>query len=461
MTSSLGSLLIELQHLILGLLLPLCDELPRDLSSVSKVNKHLRRVAEPLLYSEVYVKWDKKKRPSISPIIPLLRTVLNRPEVASYIQVLCLGGDNIQGWDEDWDPCPPVSVIDLDMDKASKTIERTKVKTAQLWMQELRAGSMDAVAALLLSQTLNLKCLRLQLNYTPANSFLGLVARAALLKPSDHQLPKYQRLSEVAFSWQPGEHRPEGYKNTQDVLPFFYLPELRHFSVAIDNPIVLEWPSQAPICTTLESLDLHRLREVQLVSLLSTLKGLKRLAWEFFYQDDPDVEQANASIVQLDKLAVALNKVSDTLTDLTITAFTGLPESIAEPEETPLVLAGSLDGFIHLRNLRRLEIPWVFLMGPASAAGTKRLRDGVPVNTETLVLTEDLRLYEEFEWGDEDILTTIEEELEFRRSNPSGLQHLSLQFWYPTFGLDEELIQERARLELKAAKAGIQLVWPK
>ncbi|KAM5352642.1 hypothetical protein ACJ41O_005364 [Fusarium nematophilum] len=445
----------ELQHSILEMLSP------HDLHSVSLVNRDLRIVAEPLLYANAEMKWSQDKVP---PVVLLLRTIIDRPELAAYIRRLHLdgeGGSTGLYWNS---YSLVVPTIDLQINEASALVNRTKVAHAGLWIHELHAGTMDSVLSLLISQLPNLTSLHLGASFTSVIRLLGMMLRAALCEPSEHQLPRYHNLSEVTF------HRPQRktIQNTADVLSFFYLPGIRHFSGEIDTPDKFEWPAKKPPSPPLESLELSGIREEPLERLCSFLGSVQKMEWEFCYDMELDHggSQSGTGVMRLDKIAKAMHHLRYTLTDLTITAnwHAGDHASIYQAAELPLyevvsgypprTVQGSLDGLTSLHNLSRLQVPWIYLVGELPSSPHKRLRDGLPGNIETLVLTSDSDYFESFNWSDESIYEVVVEELRWRIRNMTRLRCISLLFWLP------EEPERRMRLGLAAAQAGVELIWP-
>ena len=64
----------------------------RSLSALSCVSKALRRLTEPILYQRIYFTWDEVSDP---PLHLLLRTILNRPELAYHIHHVFLDSWNM------------------------------------------------------------------------------------------------------------------------------------------------------------------------------------------------------------------------------------------------------------------------------------------------------------------------------------------------------------------------------
>lgn len=423
-----------------------------DLLSMSMVNKYIHTLTRPHLYSKVETTWALNHTP---PVSLLLRSILDAPELSSYVRSLRLVGREFHenpGLKEP--PACPIATSSLS--KASKLIQRTRVPFAKLWIDELQSGTVDAVVAVLLLLLPNLTSLHLGPNFTVHSRLLGNLLQYALCKPSkEYQLPTFENLCSITFCRRAKEHRHLTANNTADVLPFFYLPSLQSLSVSIDNPAQFTWPAHTPTPSSLVSLEVYRLREAQLKQLLSVVKGLQKLHWHWFYQPDldPDVSK---NVVELDTMASALNQARDTLTDLTIDAETCPKLSVGDYDPPALEMRASLDDLVHMGKLRRLSVPWVFLMG-FSVPSAKKLADSLPPSLELLILTADLDDNDDWEWDDDSIVSSVKSELEDR----AVLRLTKLRRIILPIPLEYGDITDERREELRyiGANAGLELGW--
>ncbi|KND93461.1 hypothetical protein TOPH_01959, partial [Tolypocladium ophioglossoides CBS 100239] len=382
-----------------------------DLLSMSVVNKDFRILTEPILYSKVEMTWTWDHTP---PITLLLRSILDRPELSGHIRSLRLDGEGFVKSNREISEPPALPVTTLPISKASKIIQSTGVPQAELWIEELQSGTIDAIVALLLSMLPNLTSLHLGPNFAVESRFLGKMLTCALCESSkEYRLPAFRNLHHVTFSRRTHDYRQRHINNSADVLPFFYIPEIQCLSISIDNPTEFVWPVHTPTPSSLTSLELCRLRETRLEPLLSVLNGLQKLRWNWYYQ--PDIDRAvSKHVIELDTMTKALNRVGYTLTDLTIEAET-CPELSAGAFEAPeLEMRGSLGDLAHFGQLRRLCVPWVFLMG-FSPFTAKQLGALLPQNLELLTLTIDLVGDEEWAWDDDSIIWATKSGLENRR----------------------------------------------
>ncbi len=232
---------------------------------------------------------------------------------------------------------------------------------------------------------------------------VGLVMRSIYCDPRSDCLPRSNCLAtDIGTSLSElrriSLHRVGGYdrvrppRNTQGVLPFFYLPSLEEMSASIDDPLVAVflWPTpQPPSSLSLTSLSLaNEIREPHLSQLLAAVPRLRILRWVWFH--DPGLEdQFDNPVINLDQLMPALEQVRETLTELTIPAGSGYGDRNGPP---PLRVQGSMRALANFDRLTKLFIPLVFFTGfelPAQG----RPGDCLPRNLEELTLTDDLLIF--------------------------------------------------------------------
>ncbi|KAI9036459.1 uncharacterized protein KD926_001802 [Aspergillus affinis] len=238
----------------------------------------------------------------------------------------------------------------------------TGVPYGDLWIHELRQGTVDAFVAFLLTQVPNLRYLYLD-NFTRQSALLGMLLRSAICEHVNYQLPDFQHLRDVYFLLADRADREpdETVMNAADILPFFYLPSLQKISASIENPVSFTWPAaHPPVPSNFKSLDLTCDQGVYL------------------------------EVLDLDRFTAAISHVRDTLMELTVSAHAS---RCGVAFSYPAVnIVGSLHQMVKFEMLRRLEIPWPLLVGFVPDT-TKRLHDVIPSNIESLVLTDDLRLH--------------------------------------------------------------------
>ncbi|EEP82610.1 predicted protein [Uncinocarpus reesii 1704] len=425
-----------------------------DLRAICLINKHLRALAEPFLYSIIEFIWSRNQTPTI---IPLLRSLLRRPLLASFVRNLVLLGDDFETSLHHYRrEVPKLPVAEMDLEEFAESIRETNVPYGDSWIQKLQAGEMDAFVALLLSRLPNMRGLYLGPNFTAKNQLVGPMFHSALCEDRKCRLPSFNHLRDVSsvyFTLGIDYRRFVTYRNTQDVLPLFYLPSVERISTLIDNPINFTWPAgNLPNPSGLKSLELLMIREGNLGQVLSVTTGLEKLAWEWYYRDDL-MDHFVTDTFDFDLIAADLSHVRNTLTHLTISAFTDMAR--ADPEFPRIYMKGNLHPFSQLHMLKDLKVPLPFVMGFSPAAWDTRHRTGaLPKGLEYLTLTDDLYLQEEWEWEDADLLEALRLWLEsWKISTPHlrRLHFLSEHMAHGEWGPDM-----RQQLRDFGAKAGLQ-----
>ncbi|KAL4910705.1 hypothetical protein BDW74DRAFT_172176 [Aspergillus multicolor] len=423
-----------------------------DHRALCHVNKTFHSIANPLLYSKVHFTWQThrgydgppEQRP---PLTEFLRTLFSPrgPQLARYVRDLRLDGNTHFSHPYRF-KLPTLSIAEHELEGPVRFIRSIGLpgSDSDRWIQALREGSLDAFIALLLARLPRLKSLYLGPWFTRRTALIGVVLQCAICERTDPtigSLPDFEHLQDVTILRCRGrDDAPEcdkKVKNTADLLPLFYLPNLQTLSAAIQNPGVWTWPAPAhlhlPHPFKLTSLDLTCIREAYLRNILAVLPNLTTLRWNWYYDDDVH-DRFITETIFLPQITAALEQVKSTLRDLIITAFC----SNANDPFIPAVTTQGLDSMkalVSFDMLRNLQIPLEFLVGFAQDT-TKRLVDVLPPNLQTLTLTDDLALQNEdhlteelpeWEWTDHAIIDLLEAWLMDRNSDISRLRHVTLR----------------------------------
>jgi hypothetical protein len=384
-----------------------------ELHALCLVNKMCRTLAERFLYSKIQMTWLKADR--TPPITQLLRTLLSRPQLAAYITTVHLDG-NLYDHSRFQFGSPKLPVSGAELDQPIAFIRGTGAPYSDLWIQELRQGSIDAFVALLLAQLTNVRYLYLANDFTRQSTLVGMVLRSAICEPVHYGLPDFRHLRDISFLKPNGQDwaRDMKVKTTQDVLPFFYLPSVQRMSASIENPAEFTWPAaHLPVPSKLTSLELTIVREAYLGELLALTPNLETLRWHWYF-DYGVIDKFTTPIVNLDWIVAVISRVRGTLTDLTLSAECGLGGG--DQFLPGIKIVGSLQRMVGFDKLKRLQVPWPFLVGFAQDM-TKRLQDVIPRNIEFLTITDDLNLQNEggmvkalprWEWTDDAMLGLLQ-----------------------------------------------------
>ncbi len=271
----------------------------------------------------------------------------------------------------------------------------TRLPFRDRWIVELRLGTLDAYLALLLVRLPRLRRLSLGPVFFTESELTGLVLRSGLDGHRSGWLGVdvggcLRELRTVLLIRSGQYHLARTNRNTESILPFFYLPSLEEIVVSMDNPLApaLPWPIvQRPVAASLISLEISGgIRESHLGQLLAVMPCLRILRWTWRF--DPDHEdQYNNPVVDLDQLIPALLHVRETLTELTILAESYEPYFSHYPP--PLRVQGSMIPLAGFHRLTKLFIPLDFFTG-FSLPAREPVGRCLPYNLEEVTLADDL-----------------------------------------------------------------------
>ncbi|KAF5977284.1 hypothetical protein FCOIX_6551 [Fusarium coicis] len=371
-----------------------------DLARLSETCRALHSLTEPLMYSSVKFEWAREFYPPITQLLHLVRTLLERPDLCPLMRHADFEGfgyiDEIGSCGSDWTeetPDPPPVIAELPIDKLSTTIGKTGVSeaVADQWSQKVQCGSPEASVAILVSLLPNLERLCLSSNWTNDTCFLGHMLRAALCEKPEHAsesgLFSFTSLKHVSLAPMFDEEGHLNPSNTADALALFYLPNIETLSASIDNPTNFTWPSSStPNPTSLESLEIFRLRESRLAPVLAVTQNLKKLKYNWMYRPDLDREVSKQAVM-LGVLSEALLGTKESLEELEITAesFPAISHGMYEPPD--VTFQGSIARLREMHKLKVLHIPWTFLTGRKGySTGPGLIGAAVPPNLEHLAL---------------------------------------------------------------------------
>lgn len=365
-----------------------------DLARLSLTCRALHNLTKPLIYSSVKFEWVSKFHPPINQLMQLLRTLLERQYLCSLIRHA-----DFEGFSYIKERRPYRSgstgkttvIPELPTDQLSAAIDKTSVSeaVAEQWCEKVQSGSPEASVAVLVSLLPNLERLCLSANWTNDTRFLGHMLRAALCEKPEHVseagLPSFTSLKHVSLALLLDLIGHRDPSNTADALALFYLPNIETLSVSIDNPTSFAWPSSSPPKpTSLESLEIFRLRESRLAPVLSVATNLKKLKYNWMYCREVD-DEVSKQAVMLGVLSEALIETKDSLEQLEIIAETLPSPSCGEYEPPDVTFHGSISRLREMHKLKTLFIPWTFLTGKKGFSGGPGLIGAaVPPNVEHL-----------------------------------------------------------------------------
>ncbi|CAG7566023.1 unnamed protein product [Fusarium equiseti] len=469
--------------------LQIAEYLPQTLlARLCMTCRSLNNLAEPLLYSTIHFLWVQRYYPPIRQAICLIQTLLKRPELCDYVRSLEFVGDlhidlNDALWPHEQPEPPHVPVPPLDL--LATVIEATGMEqtSAVNWINkvlycdayaylDVREGIQlstlskihekwaDATMALLLCLLPGLSKFSASRNWTEETRTLEAVFGLSLCPTTgDLSFPNLQSLIDLSVASTVGNFLPNlDPENTAEALSTFYLPNIRRLSVSIDNPVQFTWPNPLPPNPAfLTSLDIYRLRECYLASILSVTKNLKSLRYEWHYRPDID-EHVSIDTVLLDTMIEAFLEVSDTLEELHITAWIAAAFSQGMYDDPDITFRKSLAQISRMKRLKTLHVPWVFLTGWGILPTIKQIGHTLPTTLQHLTLNRDLMRVRELEPPDKAMVSALEQEFANGAFwNAKSLKSICLpQSFYRRGGWSEEC---QERLEVLGAQSGVTLTF--
>lgn len=304
------------------------DFMPRrDLSALARTSRKTRILVEPSLYREIRWKSEDLKKRIHPPIDLLLRTIISRPELASFVQYLALCY-----WKPSW-----AYISELEPgcgsykpDFTSQEIGQTELLIKSLhvpaegrWLTGLWSGKVDLFFALLITQLTALRRLYLPSNYHQLDSFFGVFLERAIARGL------FQALESVEYNNANDDGLNQSEKRFVDmgldhVLPLFSITSLKYLRIALPNQTI-SWPGgHAPI-SMLKTLVLNycHASPEQLGQLLLATCALKSLIYDAWIDVDlPTINKssrANSSeVFDSSELNLALLPLKESLEQLHI-----------------------------------------------------------------------------------------------------------------------------------------------
>ncbi|KAI1326513.1 hypothetical protein F5Y16DRAFT_400402 [Xylariaceae sp. FL0255] len=341
---------LELKLQIIGYLEPF------SLLQLCLVNKAFCAAVQPYIHTSVGWKWDGYQDYPAASIHLLVRTFLNRPDLAACVKELN-GSSPPERWHNKFRPAR-VQSLNVELPESLMADSITKVHSfgvwfADQWIEGLRAGDTTAYIALLLSIVPSLRTMTVTIPFYCHPLFPNLFSSALR---GNTQLPSLEHLHTVMVS---SLDRPLRHQVTVQPSLLFSLPNLETLEIRnADLP-----DGDLPNALELRNLHLCSVSEDQVGRMLSGCPGLKKLNWFLDHYASPAIVQASEqgrreSIkFSLDKIDLALSHVPNTLTSLIISLKTYYYFLDRSDVNGPLL---SLKG---LTGLKRLSIPLLLLVG--------------------------------------------------------------------------------------------------
>ncbi|KAK1708413.1 uncharacterized protein BDZ83DRAFT_642147 [Colletotrichum acutatum] len=253
------------------------------------------------------------------------------------------------------------------------------------------------------------------------------------------------------------------YVYAENILPFFYLPQIRTLELhrAEDGGKSIIWPAPhpKPSAATLEELVLSRcqLSEENIGQLLRASPNLKTFRCGYvidaeYASDWVDLETLRSSI---DTLKASLEELSFAMTLWTSTA-------IDCGEVGPWGIRGSLGSLKEFTQLTRLSISLPVLLG-WETKGSSNLADVLPEGLQALTITNEMFFWWHYQWDDLDweeddpvvpMWQSLEGKIvEYLENRPRNLKELRLEI--SMVGEEQRAEELKANLIGKGSEAGV------
>ncbi|VUC33988.1 unnamed protein product [Clonostachys rosea] len=370
-----------------------------DLPNICLVNKSLQVSADPLLYSTILLDWHFFHIP---PIIPLLRTLLQRPELFAYVKTVSLHGEPFPSRPE----TPLLDMTNIALDDFIAAIERTQAPFTDYWVRKVRLGGtcIEALAGLLIANLSKTTRLAINHNFINGRHLIQKVLQAKIFGPC--QMPPFSNLKDIRYY----QNRDPSFARYNvifdDAISLFYLPTVTHISVSFWNPEVFQWPAGEPHLDHLTSLDIQWLCDAFVAKILSLTRNLKSLFWTWHFENDPD-DPWDSSTIDFDNIVAVLSHVKESLR---FRLDVG-PEEFEDWDELEFTVLGSFSGLRDFDRITHLDVPLTSL--PGSGPKPLPLEQYVPDSVEILSLPDvafcEGRVTEDWSgFGADDIVSVIQ-----------------------------------------------------
>lgn len=263
----------------------------RDLSALARTSRKTKIQVEPSLYREIRWKSEDLKKRIHPPIDLLLRTIISRPKLASFVQclALCYWKPSWQYMSELQPGCESYKpdFTSQEMEQTVLLIKSLHVPAERRWLTGLRCGKVDLFFALLITQLTALRRLCLPSNYHQLDSFFfGVFLERAIVRGL------FQALESVEYNNANEDGLNQSEKRFADmgldhVLPFFSITSLKHLRIALPNHAI-SWPGGHVPISMLKTLVLNycHASPEQLGQLLLATCALKSLIYDAWIEVD-------------------------------------------------------------------------------------------------------------------------------------------------------------------------------
>jgi len=379
-----------------------------DYYAIIRVSRLFYHTTLPSLYRDIKFT-ATKSRSCARNLAFLLRTLLERPQLASHVKVFKLRGplpywSKYNPWPED--TTSTASSVNLWGLKACTTLSKAQKIFASNQIYSLVDESMhkepeqfkgrnkDALATLVLTRFSELRTLDLGDGFLRHSLFLP-----QILKRAEYLFPKLQHVVLGDQRWDP--ENPVSYMDLDLIRPIFYSDSVRTFEYIMAQPWTLNWNRpQPPRSESLTMLRLFRtnITRATLDQLLVATPHLKRFHYEqeILFNNHTPVAPPLAPYLNLDGLNIALANLKNTLEECKLTlamapgSFT--PAEIRLHGLTFPIIPGTLAVLKEMKRLTKVEVPMIMFLGWAADFAAE-LSEVLPGGLQELTLRDDFVLH--------------------------------------------------------------------
>lgn len=447
---------------------------PNDVFSLSAVSQDFYSSNLPFLYREISWEWDTVP---LARILRLLRTVLQKPELASLIKDVTLKSpqqnvdrnswkDSVKfevGWKEE-----AANHMDV-VESAQDLVKKAEFPDSTKWVDALQDGNAYAFAAILLSQLHNLATLRLDYSFVWKSGFPGLMLKHALLTAPEGLLSKFESLATVDYgSNVPSseEYDPEFTRSDVEGYPpcepgqfmaWFHLPSIQSLSIwlrTFQGAMTPCYPMGN--FNNIRTLVLARatIQAEDVADLLLQMHALKtlHLALAYRWWEEQALENEFFILEGLESVSQTVEKLSLGLEYYPYSSghyhFDYVEESLPRDE---------FQGFLtQFPRLWSAEVPITLLMG-LDADNVDKIGSFLPATLEELCLQWDNSEIFNSSWDSEtqlhDCVRCILTDLQ---SHLPKLKRITIRERLGTY-VPKAFAAERAKLQADCAEAGIDM----
>ncbi|KAI1009059.1 hypothetical protein LB504_001960 [Fusarium proliferatum] len=396
--------------------LQVLESVPKPgLVALSRVNKHLASIVQPILHREVDVNCPPLTlRCRSVPLVLVLRTLLWRPDLAQAVQHLRFDGyDFVERELNELPTTPLFDLTDEDKLKAVQFIKALDLYQGIDWAHAFLKGQVDSLVSLVVALTPNVRSLYLGEFFSVEICYLRL-----LLKPESYNNPggsnvhKFEHLRHVTVDNHCAtyHHIQFGFNNIYQ--SFFHLRMLENLSISGSFP---EASRPFTITTKLEHLrclNLKRISEAELGRILSIAPNLEDLKYTYACYPKADHFSNHSWRLDVARLSDSLEGHRLKLKSLQLLVVDNI-NVLDEGLDPlwPLALQGTPLKLHDFSNLRILTVPWILIAGPSKGERPSPLRYLIPKCVERLTLTDDLYQQPYWGWSGKEIQALLEEYL--------------------------------------------------